>query len=199
MRTPVLAALSAAAAVSLLAAGTAAAQPTTTTPAPPATNKVSASQEVNLTVIRNTGGGLSVNTGGGSSTLNLAQSGKTATGSLTAFSVTDTRGTTTGWNAYVSLTDFEHASIDDAVIPATKATYHPPASANGLVFGGTANRTAENIPLSNDDALFMTRTNRTTATTLEVASWANLNGMSVDLSEGAALGQYSATLTLSAL
>lgn len=190
MRTPVLAALSAAAVVSLLATGTAAAAEPT---------KVSASQEVNLTVVKNSGGGLSVNTGGGSSTLQIAETGKTATGALTAFSITDTRGAITGWNAYVSLTDFKHSTITTAVIPATKATYHPPASANGLVFGGTANRTAEDIPLKNTDTLFMTRTDRNAASTLEVASFPNAEGMSVDLTDGAALGAYKATLTLSAL
>lgn len=189
MRTHVLAVLSAAAAVSLLVTGTASAAET----------KASDSQEVNFLVVKNSGGGLSVNTGGPISTLGLAEDEKSAKGHLTAFSVTDTRGTTNGWNAYLSLSDFQHATDVSATIPATKATYHPPPSANGLVFGGTANRVAADIPLKNTDTLIMTRTSRNSRTTLEVASWPNFNALSVDLSGGVALGQYKATLTLSAL
>lgn len=188
MRTPVLAMLSAAAAVSLLASGTAAAQPLD-----------SDAQELNFTVTAKAGGGLSVNTGGPVSTLGLATDGGTASGTMTVFSITDTRGTTAGWNAYLSLTDFTHTQDSSATIPATKATYCPPASANGLVFGGTANRTAAEIPLKNADTLFMTRTARNLAAPLEVATVPNLNAMTVDLSGGVAIGQYKATLTLSAL
>ena len=188
MRTPVLAALSSAAIVSLLAAGTAAAQPL------PANQ-----QELNFTVVANENGGLSVNTGGPVSTLGLAADGGTASGTLTTFSITDSRGTTAGWNASLSLTDFVLVGNPSATIPATKATYHPPASANGLVLGGTAERTAAAIPLKNTDTLFMTRTARSTPASLELATIPNVNAMTVDLSEGVALGQYKATLTLSAL
>ncbi|WP_314035673.1 hypothetical protein [Dietzia sp. CH92] len=189
MRTPLLAVLGAAAALSLVAPGTAAAQQPLD----------SDTQEVSFRVVANELGGLSVNTGGSNSTLGLAADGGTASGTLTAFSITDTRGTTTGWNAYLALTDFVHTSDARAIIPATKATYRPPASANGLVLGGTANRVAETIPLKNSDTLFMTRTTRDLPTTLEIATIPNVNAMTVDLSDGAALGQYKATLTLSAL
>lgn len=189
MRTPVLAALSAAAALSLLATGTAAAEPLD-----------SDTQEVSFTVTKNVSGGLSVDTGGPVSSLGLGTDGKTATGTLTVFSVTDKRGATTGWNAYLALTDFTHTTDAGAVIPATKATYHPPASANGIaLFGGTANRVAKDIPLKNTDTLFMTRTERDRGPLLEVATIPNIDAMSVDLSDGVALGQYKATLTLSAL
>lgn len=190
MRSLVLAALSAAAAVSLVTAGTATAQ---------ITPLDSDTQELNFTVVANESGGLSVNTGGPISTLGLASNGNSATGSLTLFSITDTRGTTAGWNAYLSLTDFVHSQVPTAVIPATAATYSPPESALGLVFGGTANRTAESIALKNTDTLFMTRTSRTVGAPLETATIPNVNAMSVDLTGGVAIGQYKATLTLSAL
>lgn len=185
MRNSVLVALSAAMIVALPAAGAASAQ--------------ADEQELNFTVTAISGGGLSVNTGGPVSTLGLASNGGTASGSLTAFSITDTRGTVNGWNAYLGLTDFVHTQDATATIPATKATYRPPSSAAGLVFGGTANRVAAEIPLKNDDTLFMTRTQRNLPSSLEIATVPNLNAMTVDLSGGVALGQYKATLTLSAL
>lgn len=185
MRNSVLVALSAAMIVVLPAAGAASAQ--------------ADEQELNFTVTAAQNGGLSVNTGGPVSTLGLASDGGTASGTLTVFSITDTRGTTNGWNAYLGLTDFVHTQDATAIIPATKATYRPPASANGLVFGGTANRVAADIPLKNADTLFMTRTQRTLAAPLEIATIPNLNAMTVDLSDGVAIGQYKATLTLSAL
>lgn len=189
MRTPVLAVLGAAAAISLLAAGTAAAQPLD-----------SDTQELNFTVLAQEGGGLSVSTGGPVSTLGLASDGGTASGALTLFGIRDTRGTTTGWNASLSLSDFVHTQNAQVVIPATNATYYPPNSANGLVFGGTANRTATEIPLKNEETLFMTRTTRNSAAPLELATITNLgDAMTVDLSSGVAIGQYKATLTLSAL
>lgn len=186
MRKSVLGALSAAMIVALPAAGAASAQ-------------ADDEQELNFTVVAAQNGGLSVNTGGPVSTLGLASDGGTASGTLTVFSITDTRGTTNGWNAYLGLTDFVHTQDATAIIPATKATYRPPSSAAGLVFGGTANRVAAEIPLKNDDTLFMTRTQRTLAAPLEIATVPNLNAMTVDLSDGVAIGQYKATLTLSAL
>ncbi|QGW25695.1 MULTISPECIES: hypothetical protein [unclassified Dietzia] len=185
MRKSVLVALGAATIVALPAAGAASAQAN--------------QQELNFTVTAAQNGGLSVNTGGPVSTLGLASNGGSASGSLTVFSITDTRGTTNGWNAYLALSDFVHTQDATAVIPATKATYHPPSSALGLVFGGTANRAAADIPLKNDDTLIMTRTQRTLAAPLETATIPNLNAMTVDLSGTVAIGQYKATLTLSAL
>ena len=187
MRKFALAALSAATVVALPAAGLASAQATD-------------NQELNFTVTAATDGGLSVNTGGPVSTLGLAAEGGQASGALTVFSITDTRGTTTGWTASLSLTDFVNASAPGADIPATKATYHPPASANGLVGGGSANRLAADIPLKNTDTSFMTRSVRNYGLPLEVATVPNtLGAMTVDLSDGAAIGQYVATLTLSAV
>lgn len=188
MHTSRFVVLSAAAALSFLATGTAVAQPLD-----------SDTQELNFTVQAAAGGGLSVDTGGPVSTLGLASDGGTASGSLTLFGIHDTRGTTTGWNAYLSLSDFVHTGDPTAIIPATKATYRPPAQASGLVFGGTAKRVAAEIPLKNSDTLFMTRTTRNLAAPLEVATVPNLNAMTVDLSDGVAIGQYKATLTLSAL
>lgn len=187
MRKFALAALSAATVVALPAAGLASAQ-------------VTDDQELNFTVTAANDGGLSVNTGGPVSTLGLAADGGQASGALTLFSITDTRGGKLGWTASLSLSDFVNASAPGADIPATKATYHPPASAAGLVGGGSANRLAADIPLKNADTAFMTRTARTTAYPLEVATVPNAGAaMTVDLSDGAAIGQYVATLTLSAI
>ncbi|HJC60157.1 MAG TPA: WxL domain-containing protein [Candidatus Dietzia intestinigallinarum] len=187
MRKFVSAAIGAATVVCLPAAGLAGAQALD-----------SDDQQVDFTVTPMAGGGLSVMTGGPQSTLGLAGEGGTASGPLTLFSVTDTRGGRTGWTASLSLTDFTNAEAEGADIPATAATYHPPAEATGLVGGGSAPRLARDIPLSNADTPFMTRTERTHALPLEVATIPNAGtAMTVNL-DGAAIGQYSATLTLSA-
>lgn len=155
------------------------------------------SQAVNFTVTAASGGGLSVSTGGPTSTLGLAAQNTNATGTLTVFGVTDTRGVKSGWNASIALTDFVNQSDNAVTIPATNATYNP-GNVAGLVWGGTAAPPTSTVPLKNEPTVVMKRTDRTANSTLEVASWTNIDALTVTLPAGVPVGQYKATLTLSA-
>jgi len=68
----------------------------------------------------------------------------------------------------------------------------------GLVWGGKATPPSSTVALKNDPTVVMTRTDRTANSTLEVASWTNIDALSVTLPAGIPVGQYKATLTLSA-
>ncbi|CAM2954832.1 WxL domain-containing protein [Prescottella defluvii] len=155
------------------------------------------SQVVDFTVTAASGGGLSVSTGGSNSTLGLAAQNATATGTLTLFGVTDTRGVKAGWGADIALSDFVNQSDNAVTIPATNATYTP-GNVAGLIWGGTATPPQSTIALSNDPTRVINRTNRTAGSTLEVATWTNINALTVTLPAGVPVGQYRATLTLSA-
>lgn len=164
---------------------------------PGAVANADSSQVVDFTVTAAAGGGLSVNAGGPVSSLALVGQGTEATGTLTAFSVTDNRGGTTGWNASIALGDFVNQTNDAYKIPATNATYTA-NSVVGLVFGGDANR-GQNVPMKNEPTVVVQRTNRNIGAPLEVATWGNINSLKVTIPAEVAVGQYKGTLTLSAV
>lgn len=167
-------------------------------PAAVANAATSDSQAVDFTVTAASGGGLAVSTGGSNSTLGLAAQNATATGTLTVFGVTDTRGVKTGWNASIALTDFVNQSDSAVTIPATNASYSP-GNVAGLVWGGSAAPPSGTVALKNSPTVVMTRTDRTANSSLEIATWTNIGALSVTLPAGVPVGQYRATLTLSAV
>lgn len=182
----------------LIAAAGLAATAALLVPAAVANAASSDSQAVDFTVTAASGGGLAVSAGGPNSTLGLAAQNANASGTLTLFGVTDTRGVKTGWNASIALSDFVNQSDSGVTIPATNASYTPGTVA-GLVWGGTANPPSSTVALKNSPTVVMTRTDRTANATLEVATWTNINALSVTLPAGVPVGQYKATLTLSAV
>lgn len=165
--------------------------------APTAIATAGTSQSVDFTVVAASGGGLAVETGGTNSSLALAAQNADAKGTLTVFSVFDTRGGTTGWNASLALSDFVNQTDNTVTIPATNATYTP-GTAIGEILGGEATPPSSSIALKNAPTIVMTRANRNLGATYEHVSWTNINALTVDLPQSVALGQYRATLTLSA-
>ncbi|MCJ0906108.1 hypothetical protein [Rhodococcus sp. ARC_M6] len=159
-------------------------------------NAATDNQVVDFTVTAAAGGGLSVSIGGPVSTLALQSLGTTAKGSLTLFGIGDSRGGATGWNASLALEDFVNVSNPAMKIPATNATYTP-NSVLGLIGGGSA--PVVSTQLKNTPTVVITRSNRIPGAWLEAATVPNVNALSVDIPASVALGQYKATLTLSAV
>lgn len=157
-----------------------------------------ASQDVTFSVSATAGGGLSVLTGGPVSTVGLVGQSGVASGATTVFGVIDQRGGKTGWTASVALSDFEYQGEDGQLtVPATAATYSPMAAV-GEVLGGSATAPSSSIGLKNDPTPVMVRSDRNLNAPYEHVSWGG--GMKVELPEDqpVAVGQYKATLTLSA-
>lgn len=160
-------------------------------------NANEASQSVDFTVQARAGGGLSVTTAGGYSSLALVSESTKATGTLTLFGVNDYRGTSSGWNASIALGDFVHQGDATIKIPATNATYTP-GTINGLNGGGSATG-GQNVQLKNEPTVVVQRSERNRSVLVENATWMNVNALTVDIPGDVALGQYKATLTLSAV
>ncbi|ORL76983.1 hypothetical protein [Prescottella equi] len=171
--------------VTLLAAGLVAAAGLVV-PATAANAANDASTTVNFSILGTEGGGLSVTVAGGLGTV-TPTAGK-ASGLLTLVSVSDSRNQAPrGWVASASSTDFVGTN---ETIPKSAVTYSASSPA-GKVGGGTLASTGEQI--LDSPKTVVSRTGLTWP--LEVATWSPT--LTVNYPDGASIGSYTGTITIS--
>jgi hypothetical protein len=156
----------------------------------------SATQRITAAV---TGGALTLTSAGSTVALSAVTPGQTATGTLNPVTVSDLRGTNTGWDLVGQVTDFTNAG--GAVVPADNLGWAPTAAvaASSLVAAdGVANAVTPGGPAAPGagSGLGSSRTLCTADTGSSLGSSTCGAGLSLGVPESSAAGEYSAVLTL---
>lgn len=156
----------------------------------------SATQQITAAV---TGGALTLATSGTSVALSAATPGATATGSLNPVTVSDLRGTSTGWDLVGQVTDF--TSTAGGVIPADNLGWTPSASVvtSGLkAAGGVTASVSPGSPAApgTGNGLGASRALCSAAAGSSLGSSTCGAALSLGVPESSAAGSYAAVLTL---
>ncbi|MEV6350734.1 HtaA domain-containing protein [Actinoplanes sp. NPDC051851] len=163
-------------------------------PEEPATGDTSAAQTITAAVA---GGALTLTSAGSAVSLSAATPGQTATGSLNAVTVSDLRGTNSGWDLVGQVTDF--TATGGGSIPAANLGWTPSAAvaSTGLVSaGGVKNVVAAGDTVAPGTGLGSSRTLCTADTGSSLGSATCGAALSLGIPESSAAGEYSAVLTL---
>ncbi|TYB64319.1 hypothetical protein FXF51_21590 [Nonomuraea sp. PA05] len=141
----------------------------------------SADQTLSVNV---TGGALSLSVAGNAVALSAATVGGTATGQMNTATVTDQRGSASGWSLVGQVGDF---TGDAGTIPAAQLGWTPTATGDGVTPGGTVQ----------PGTGFGTAAALCTAAAGKGAGATDCGaGLNLGIPSGAKPGSYSATLTL---
>ncbi|WP_229067562.1 HtaA domain-containing protein [Actinoplanes sp. DH11] len=165
-----------------------------TEPTDPEPGNGSASQKIKAAV---SGGALTLASSGSDVALSAATPGQTAAGALNAVTVSDLRGTNSGWDLVGQVTDF--ASTGGGKIPAANLGWTPTASVVDSTLvdaAGVSNKVTAGNPIAPGTGLGSSRTLCSAETGSSLGSASCGAGLELGIPESSAAGEYSAVLTL---